>query len=190
MIMNTLRRRIATCHLCRFVDKPFISHRVYAWLPEKTHTLAIGESPPPGRKAGSLYNLDTFDRLRLSLKFILGIKGDKRVLEALRKQGVFITAAVKCRPPNRDSLKEMRKKCVKHLRAEISLLQPKRIVAMGRMASASICEIFNLEQPRSVRYPTKLEAKRTEIFFLPHPNYIFRFARELAPVLRRLFRVS
>ncbi|MCS7131952.1 MAG: hypothetical protein NZ934_04415, partial [Hadesarchaea archaeon] len=96
-IKKELERRVSSCHRCTFVDKPFLLHRVYSWLPRRVRVLAIGESPPPGEKVGSLYCLETFDRLRLSLKLILGVEGEREVLETLKGSSAFFTAAVKCR---------------------------------------------------------------------------------------------
>jgi uracil-DNA glycosylase len=177
-----LEKELRSCRLCPYVDKPFLKSSAYDWLPKRVRVLAIGESPPPGKKEGSLYNLKVFDRLRLSLSFILGVEMG-RVLETLRGAGVFFTASVKCRPLDRKSLTGMRKNCVPKLADEIRLLAPRRMVAMGRFASSSVCEILNLSPPPSL---DKISASRwqgVEIFFTPHPNYVFRFARNLAPQL-------
>jgi uracil-DNA glycosylase family 4 len=180
-----LEKGIRSCRLCRYVDKPFLKSSAYDWLPERVGVLAVGESPPPGKKEGSLYNLEVFDRLRLSLSFILGVEMG-RVLETLREAGVFFTASVKCRPPDRKSLAWMRRNCVPKLAEEIRLLAPQRIVAMGRLASSSVCEILNLPPPPSLDEISASRRQGVEIFFTPHPNYVFRFARNLASQLSRI----
>jgi uracil-DNA glycosylase family 4 len=180
-----LEKELQSCRLCRYVDKPFLKSSAYNWLPERVRVLAIGESPPPGKKEGSLYNFQVFDRLRLSLSFILKVKMEE-VLETLREAGVFFTASVKCRPPDRKSLTEMRKNCVAKLAKEIQLLAPRRIVAMGKFASCSICEILNLAPPSTLNKISSFRWQGVEIFFTPHPNYVFRFARDLAPRLSKI----
>jgi uracil-DNA glycosylase len=185
-IREMLERRVSSCHRCNFVDKPFLLHRVYSWLPRRVRVLAIGESPPPGKKVGSLYHLDSFDRLRLSLKLILGVEGEREVLETLKRSSVFLTAAVKCRPPNRESIEEMRRNCLPLLKGELEDLRPRVVVAMGKYASASLCELLGLEPPRDQRELTKVEADGREIFFTPHPNYLFRFGRNLAGEMRKI----
>ncbi|TDA30398.1 MAG: hypothetical protein DSO04_05965 [Hadesarchaea archaeon] len=182
-----LERRVASCRRCSFVDQPFVLHRVYSWLPPRVRVLAIGESPPPGRKVGSLYHLESFDRLRLSLSLLLGVRMEE-VLETLRRSSVFFTAAVKCRPPDRRSLEGMRRNCVPLLRGELELLRPERVVAMGRFASASVGEILGLEPPEDLRGILRVEREGREIFFTPHPNYLFRFGRGLIGEVGRILR--
>lgn len=184
-LRERLEGEVRRCGLCDYVDKPFLEHGVYSWLPERTKILAIGESPPPGKKVGSLYNTGAFDRLRLSLAFILGVPQEK-VLERLRGRGIFFTASVKCRPPDRKSIEEMRRRCVPLLRGEIRALQPRRVLAMGRFAASSVCEIFGLEPPPCLKEIRRVKRGSAEIFFAPHPNYIFRFGRGLAPELASL----
>lgn len=181
-----LESLIASCRRCPAVDKPYTKHHVYRWLPSRVRVLAIGESPPPGRKENMFYNLEAFDRLRLSMKLILNLKGDLEVLQTLRKASTFITAAVKCRPPSVRNLAEMRAKCVFMLEEELKLLRPSRVVAMGRMAAASLSQILNLNQPPTVRGVFELRVGSLQAAFTPHPNYIFRFRRDLAPKVRSL----
>ncbi|MEM0358618.1 MAG: uracil-DNA glycosylase family protein [Candidatus Hadarchaeales archaeon] len=180
-----LERAVASCKLCPFVDQPFLLDRVYSWLPPKVKVLAVGESPPPGRKVGSLYHLETFDRLRLSLSLILGV-GMEEVLETLRRHSIFFTAAVKCRPPDKKSVERMRRNCVPLLKGELEILRPERVVAMGRFASASICELMGVSPPDDLRKITRTRVGRKEIFFTPHPNHLFRFRRELCPKVREI----
>ena len=182
-----LESRIASCRRCPFVDKPFLLHRVYSWLPSRVRVLAIGESPPPGRKEGSLYNLESFDRLRLSLSLLLGVRMEE-VLETLRSSSIFFTAAVKCRPPDRRSLEGMRRNCVPLLKGELELLRPERVVAMGRFASASVGEILGLRPPEDLRGVVKERKGGMEVFFTPHPNYLFRFGRDLIGEVRKTLR--
>ena len=55
----------------------------------------------------------------------------------LRREQVFITNVVKCRPPgNRDPLPGEIEACRKHLDQQIELLQPKAIVTLGRFSMA------------------------------------------------------
>ncbi len=185
MEAKRLEAAVGSCRRCRFVDQPFLLDRVYSWLPRKVRVLAVGESPPPGRKAGSLYHLEAFDRLRLSLSLILGVRMEE-VLETLRRHGVFFTAAVKCRPPDRKSIEGMRRNCVSLLRGELEALRPRRVVAMGRFASASVCELLGLCPPDDQRTLSWTRAGEREVFFTPHPNHLFRFRRELCPLVREV----
>lgn len=53
-----------------------------------------------------------------------------------RQVNVYITNIVKCRPPkNRDPLPEEQDACLPWLRAQFSLIRPKVIVCLGRVAA-------------------------------------------------------
>jgi len=175
-----LEKAIKNCRACSFVDKPFVTYGAYRkWLPEKVRVLAVGESPPPGRKRCFFYNLAQFDRLRLSMRLITG-KREEELLRWLKRRGIFITAAVKCRPPKPSDITSMRKKCERWLRMEIELLRPERIVAMGRTAVRSLCTVLGLREPDSVRDLVEVEKRGYRIAFGPHPNYVFRFRRDIS----------
>lgn len=182
-----LTELIASCKACSTVDKPLIKYGAYTkWLPERVKVLAIGESPPPGCKETVFYNLGLFDRFRLSMKLVLGLNDDEGILKLFKSKGVFVTGAVKCRPPSRDFLEEMRKRCVSLLRAELELLKPNRVVAMGKTAAASISELLGVKRSFKVDELFELKQGNLHVVFTPHPNYIFRFRRDLAPKLKAL----
>lgn len=53
-----------------------------------------------------------------------------------RNTNIYIANMVKCRPPkNRDPLNVEQEACLPHLRAQVTLLRPKIIVCLGRIAA-------------------------------------------------------
>lgn len=57
----------------------------------------------------------------------------------LTREDVFITNVVKCRPPgNRDPLPKEVATCREYLERQVELVQPKLIVALGRIAAAHL----------------------------------------------------
>jgi uracil-DNA glycosylase family 4 len=57
----------------------------------------------------------------------------------LKREDVFIANVLKCRPPsNRDPLPAEVQKCEPYLLKQIDMISPKLIVALGRIASASL----------------------------------------------------
>ncbi|MBQ7857908.1 MAG: uracil-DNA glycosylase [Oscillospiraceae bacterium] len=57
----------------------------------------------------------------------------------LNRSNVYIANIVKCRPPNnRDPMEEEQDACIGYLKEQIQLVQPKIIVALGRIAGARI----------------------------------------------------
>lgn len=56
-----------------------------------------------------------------------------------RKHNIYIANIVKCRPPNnRDPLPEEQDACIPWLREQVSLIRPKIIVCLGRVAAHRI----------------------------------------------------
>lgn len=58
-----------------------------------------------------------------------------------RTQNIYIANIVKCRPPqNRDPLPEEQDACIGWLRNQVSLIRPKIIVCLGRIAAARLMD--------------------------------------------------
>lgn len=56
-----------------------------------------------------------------------------------RKENIFITNIVKCRPPqNRDPLPEEQDTCIVWLRNQFALIRPKIVVCLGRIAAGKL----------------------------------------------------
>ncbi len=187
MAVINLEAFVSSCAKCPCIDKPYAKYHAYSsWLPSKVKVLAVGESPPPGHKESFFYNLGCFDRLRQAIKYAFKIDDDRQLLQELKGIGVFITAAVKCRPPSKRHIPSMRTNCVEILRREVEILRPSRIVAMGSTALASVVELYNLQKPSTIIGIYKLTSTPLETYVLPHPLYLFRFKREFFPSLRQL----
>lgn len=62
-----------------------------------------------------------------------------RAVDLDRKTNIYIANIVKCRPPrNRDPLPEEQEACIPWLRAQFSLIRPKILVCLGRIAAMKI----------------------------------------------------
>lgn len=92
----------------------------------------------------------------------------------LQRQQVYIANILKCRPPNnRDPKPEEAEQCVPYLYRQIALIQPRLIVAVGRIAAQ-----------RLLRTDTALSRLRNKVHVLPetktpfvvtyHPAYLLR----------------
>lgn len=58
-----------------------------------------------------------------------------------RKENIFITNIVKCRPPeNRDPKPNEWKECLPHLESQIDVMKPKIIVCLGRIAAQRLID--------------------------------------------------
>ncbi|RMH80147.1 MAG: uracil-DNA glycosylase, partial [Calditrichaeota bacterium] len=57
----------------------------------------------------------------------------------LKREDVYIANILKCRPPNnRDPLPEEVEKCIPYLHRQIEMIQPKILVALGRVAAQNL----------------------------------------------------
>jgi uracil-DNA glycosylase len=95
-------------------------------------------------------------------------------------QSVFIANVVKCRPPgNRDPEADEVEPCRPYLDRQIELVQPKLIVALGRIAAqrllATDAPLSRLRGPLQHYGPTQIPVLVTY-----HPAYLLRSPREKA----------
>jgi uracil-DNA glycosylase len=99
---------------------------------------------------------------------------DKALEQAnLARAEIFITNVVKCRPPgNRNpSLEEMRA-CSPHLQAQLKVLKPKLVVAVGKIASEFLLgrTVSITKENGNLHFPDFAEALMT----VYHPAYVLR----------------
>ena len=68
-----------------------------------------------------------------------------KILKAIgrdRNKDVFIANVIKCRPPNnRDPLPSEVEKCEPYLKKQIGLINPRLIVALGRVAAKTLLKL-------------------------------------------------
>jgi len=123
--LEELYRRIRTCLDCPLSESR--THAVPGEGPADAEVMFIGEGPG--------YHED-----RLGRPFV-GPAGKflEELLESvgLRREQVYITNVVKCRPPNnRDPLPSEIAACRKYLEAQLQVIRPRVIVTLGRHSLA------------------------------------------------------
>jgi len=163
---DALRERVASCQQCEL-------HRgrtqtVFGVGDHQADWLIIGEAPgaeedrqgePFVGRAGKLLN---------SMLFALG----------LQREQVFIANILKCRPPNnRDPKPEEVVACSSYLRKQIDLLQPKIILAVGRIAAQNLMKTETpIGKMRGRRY--QYADTGIPVVVTYHPAYLLRSPRE------------
>ena len=118
---------LGDCHLCQLYQSRH--NIVFGVGNPRARVMFIGEAP--GR------NED------LQGEPFVGAAGklldDMLAMIGLRRQQIYITNSVKCRPPqNRDPLNTERDACSGYLRRQLELMQPKILVCLGRISAAEI----------------------------------------------------
>ncbi len=95
----------------------------------------------------------------------------------LRREQVYIGNTLKCRPPrNRDPLPEEVVRCRPFLERQIALVQPRVIVALGRIAAHNL---LGVETPLArLRGRVHRLAAGTPVIVTYHPAFLLRSPRE------------
>lgn len=127
--LDELRNVVAACTLCALHRTR--TQTVFGSGNPQADWLVVGEAPG-------------FEEDRQGQPFV-GRAGKllTRMLRAidLEREEVFIANILKCRPPdNRDPKPQEIGHCLSYLRQQIGLIQPKIILAMGRIAAQSLLD--------------------------------------------------
>jgi len=105
----------------------------------------------------------------------------------LRRQDVFITSVVKCRPPsNRLPRKDEVASCIPFLSSQVKILQPKVICAMGNLAVRVL-----VDGALSVTRVHGVPRRKDDVVFFPmyHPAaalYTYRLRQTMMQDFKRL----
>lgn len=127
--LETLRAELAGCQRCKLSHGR--THIVFGEGNPQATLMLIGEGPGA-------------EEDRQGRPFV-GKSGEllTRMIQAiqLRREDVYITSIVKCRPPqNRDPEPDEITACTPFLRRQIECIQPRIICALGRVAAHTLLE--------------------------------------------------
>ena len=146
---KSLDRQIKKCRLCPGLNIPRFTESAPGWGNLNANIFFVGQSlHKPGVASG--------------LPFIIGsgyLVDAALRLSGLTRNDVFISNVVHCHPAdNRSSLDAEKTNCLPYLEAELSIVQPKLIVALGNDAKQLL--------------PVNLGKggyEKTKVFYVKHP---------------------
>ncbi|MEN3045415.1 MAG: uracil-DNA glycosylase [Candidatus Hydrothermales bacterium] len=94
----------------------------------------------------------------------------------IRREGVYITNTIKCRPPmNRDPEENELKSCFPYLEKQIEILKPRVIVALGRYASYVLTgKKISVKRERGIVY----EYGNSKVVITIHPSRVLKNPEE------------
>lgn len=176
---DALAARVAGCHACKLCEGR--TQTVFGVGDRQADLVIIGEGPgaeedrqgePFVGRAGKLLDamLAAIDRGR-------------------DRGGVYIGNIVKCRPPgNRDPRPDEVAACAPYLRRQLELLEPKAIVALGRVAAQQLLETkAPLAKLRGQLH--HYGEQSIPVWVTYHPAYLLRSPGEKAKVWQDLRRI-
>lgn len=124
MDWQELKTTVAACKACPLHEKR--TQAVFGVGDENADWLFIGEGPGAEEDAKGEPFVGQAGKLLDSMLAAIGLK---------RGDNVYIANVVKCRPPgNRNPEPQEAQQCEPYLERQIALIQPKLIVALGRIA--------------------------------------------------------
>lgn len=128
MDWETLEQQCLNCRKCALAQQR--THVVFGTGPHEAEVMCIGEGP------GEHEDLQGEPFVGRGGKLLDEML---EIIDLDRHRNVYIANIVKCRPPhNRDPLAEEQEACIGYLRAQVSLIRPKIIVCLGRIAAERI----------------------------------------------------
>jgi uracil-DNA glycosylase family 4 len=171
---ETLRREVAACVKCELHKGR--TQTVFGVGNPHADVMLVGEAPgaeedrqgePFVGRAGKLLNA-----------MLAAI--------SLEREDVFIANILKCRPPkNRDPRPEEVSACEPYLQRQIELVQPRILLALGRVAAQNLLKVdtpIGRMRGRCYEYPEP----RVPVVVTYHPAYLLRSPREKRKVWQDL----
>ena len=161
-----LKQQVISCQLCGLHATR--THAVFGVGNQQADWLIVGEAPgadedrqgePFVGRAGQLLN---------EMLNAIGLK----------REQVYIANILKCRPPNnRDPKPEEAASCSAYLQRQIELIQPKVILALGRVAAQRLLQ-SNTSLARLRGQLHHLETTQCPLIVTYHPAYLLRSPAE------------
>lgn len=166
---DELQAAVKGCMACRLCETR--TNTVFGVGPRQAPLMIVGEGPGADEDAQGEPFVGRAGKLLDQMLKAIG---------HARADNTFIANVVKCRPPgNRDPAPDEAEACRPYLEAQIAAVQPRLIVALGRIAAQ---RLLATDEPLSrLRGPLHhYGAAKTPLMVTYHPAYLLRSPREKA----------
>ena len=159
-----LRQQCMSCRACGLADTR--TNVVFGVGDPRAEVLLVGEAPGASEDRQGEPFVGAAGKLLDDMLAMIG----------LRRQQIYITNSVKCRPPqNRDPLNTEKDACRGYLRAQVRLMKPKIIVCLGRI---SAMELIKPDFKISQEHGQFFDRNGTLMMALYHPAALLRDPRK------------
>ena len=172
-----LQSAVAECQLCALAQSRI--NTVFGVGRETAELFVVGEAPGADEDQQGVPFVGRAGRLLNSLLLAAGFS----------RESVYIANILKCRPPgNRDPLPKEVVSCEGYLIRQIELVQPKVILAVGRIAAQNLLHTdAALATLRGKSH--SFGKKQTPVIVTYHPAYLLRQPRAKAEVWKDLLQL-
>jgi len=172
---DALKYRVAQCERCELSNTR--THTVFGTGDREADLLIIGEAPGAEEDRQGEPFVGRAGQLLDAMLQAIG----------LQREQVYIANILKCRPPgNRDPRPEEAQQCEPYLRRQVALIQPKVILALGRVAAHNLLktqEAVGRMRGRDYRYDA------IPLVVSYHPAYLLRSPDQKGKAWQDLQRV-
>jgi uracil-DNA glycosylase family 4 len=159
-----LQADVASCQKCPLCQTR--TQTVFGSGNQKATWLFIGEAPGEQEDLQGLPFVGVAGTLLTEMIRAMG----------LQREQVYIANIVKCRPPkNRDPHVEEIVACQPFLQRQLALLQPKILVAVGRIAAQ---QLLNTHEPLAKLRGKVYQFNQIPLLVVYHPAYLLRDLRQ------------
>ena len=161
---ETLQAEVAACTRCGLCETR--TQTVFGTGNKRADWMVIGEAPGQHEDQQGLPFVGNAGLLLTEMLRAIG----------LNREDVFITNILKCRPPNnRDPKPEEAESCHGFLQRQFALIQPKIILAIGRISAQTL---LKTDAPLSRLRGKPHAFNNTPVIVVYHPAYLLRSPTE------------
>jgi uracil-DNA glycosylase len=175
---QALQDKVASCTLCALSKSR--SNTVFGAGNSQANLMIIGEAPGADEDAQGKPFVGRAGKLLTEMLKGIG----------LSRETVFIANILKCRPPNnRDPDPTEVKTCTPYLQQQINFIQPKLIVALGKIAAQHLLDT-NASLGSMRERVHQYGEQQTPLLITYHPAYLLRSPGQKAKSYEDLRRVK
>jgi len=159
------QQRLSACRLCPDMIPPVIIGQAVA-----SEILLIGQAP--GEREGELQRPFAWTAGKTLFKWFGSIGVDERAF----RQSVYMSAVCRCFPGknpkggDRVPSREEVARCSQWLGGEISLLRPKLVIPVGKLAISQYLECGKLVEVIGQKFEVEMQGDSVDMIPLPHPS--------------------
>lgn len=138
--------------LPRFSGQQYWRRPVPPWGDPKAKLMIVGLAPAAhgGNRTGRMFTGDLSAQFLFKALYAAGLSNHPYSVsrdDGTEVRCVYITSAVKCAPPRNRPTAEEVSNCLPWLKAELELVRPKAVVALGRLAWSATFRALGLKAP-------------------------------------------